>query len=312
MRRLLTIAALSVAYALVVVLGWIFGKKGLVAIALVAIALALAWYVGAFGLRVGTYNIRRFGVEPTDMDQLARVIERADVDVLAVQEIQDEEKLRKLAARLGRYKVALSRCGGRSAMRLGFLYDDAKLTLERTDEYPELDPDRRGDCGGERPGFLGVFRRGSRTIDLLSVHFVPGGDRERMTRRKEQWEKVHRIVAALRAGGAEVIVLGDVNATGYLDDANGERTFIDARAREAGLGVASSDLACSEYARRPDGVLGPSLLDHVVATPLTVAPWSIDVRGYCAELKCAPHTGDPPGEFARVSDHCPVTFRLTR
>jgi endonuclease/exonuclease/phosphatase family metal-dependent hydrolase len=277
-----------------------------------ALLLAIAWYLGAFGLRVGTYNIRRFGIEPTDMDRLARVIERADVDVLAVQEIQDEAKLRALASRLGRYKVALSRCGGRSAMRIGFLYDDTKVALERTDEYPELDPDRRGDCAGERPGFVGVFRSGSRTIDLLAVHFLPGGDREKMARRKEQWENVHRIVAALRAAGAEVIVLGDVNATGYLDDAHGERTFIDERATEAGLGVATSTLACSEYSRRPDGVLGPNLLDHVVATPRTVAPWSVGVRGYCAELRCAPHPGDPPPEFARVSDHCPVTFRLTR
>jgi exonuclease III len=310
--RLLKIFGLTIAYAVVVALGWIFGRKGAIVLALAALALAVAWYLGAFGLRIGTYNIRRFGVEATDMDQLARVIERADADVLAVQEIQDEAKLRALAARLGRYKVALSRCGGRSEMRIGFLYDDAKLTLERTEEYPELDPDRKDECGVERPGFLGIFRAGSRTIDLLSVHFAAGGEREKMVKRKDQWEKVHRIVAALRASGAEVIVLGDVNATGYLDDAHGERTFIEDRAKEAGLGVASAPLACSEYMRRPDGVLGPSLLDHVVATPHTVAPWSIDVGGYCAELRCAPHSGEPPREFARVSDHCPVTFRLIR
>jgi endonuclease/exonuclease/phosphatase family metal-dependent hydrolase len=311
MGRILKIAALACAYALVVVLNWLLGRRGVVALVLFAIALGAAWLLGAFGLRVGTYNIRRFGVEPTDMAELARVVREADADVLAVQEIQSEAKLRDLAGRLPRrYETVLSRCGGRSEMRLGFLYDPGRLTLERTREYPELDPDGRGACDGERPAFLGVFRAGRRTVSLLSVHFIPGGEREKMTRRKEQWDKVHCIVAALRAEGGDVVVLGDMNATGYLDDAHGERSFIDARAKEAGLDVATSALACSEYARRPDGVLGPNLLDHVVATPHTVAPWSAAVRGYCAELRCAPHAGDPPREFARVSDHCPVTFRV--
>src|SRR5437870_744442 len=70
-------------------------------------------------LRVGTYNIRRFGVEATDVDALTRIVQRAKVDVLAVQEIQSETKARELARRLS-MELALSRCGGRSEMFVGF------------------------------------------------------------------------------------------------------------------------------------------------------------------------------------------------
>jgi len=94
---------------------------------------------GCGGVRAGTYNIRRFGVEPTDLPRLAAIVEESGADVLALQEIEAEAAPRALAARLSRrgrsFVVALSTCGGKSGMRVGSLYDEARVRLVGTREF---------------------------------------------------------------------------------------------------------------------------------------------------------------------------------
>lgn len=263
------------------------------------------------GPRVGTFNIQQFGKRDTDMAKLTARVASLDADILAVQEIQSEPKLRQLAARLSgasrTYRVALSTCGGKSEMRVGFLYDERRVTLASTKEYPELDPGGDGRCtAGERPGFLGVFKDGERIVHLLAVHLAKGD----LSKRRKQWESAHAIAAKLREGGAtNVVILGDANSAGYRDDDGGERTFIDERARNAGMRVETRGIECSEY-WKTDGRYAPSLLDHAVATAGIVARGSARVHGYCAALRCKPQESSMPDEFESVSDHCPVTVDL--
>jgi endonuclease/exonuclease/phosphatase family metal-dependent hydrolase len=286
-----------------------------------ALALAATVHVAGRGcgrrtpVRVATFNIRQFGVEATDVPRLVELVRGLEADVVAVQEIQRPARLRELAARVShgnrRYAAALAACGGRREMYVGFLYDTARVRLVATREFPELDPDGDGRCGdGDRAGLLGTFDDGRRRLHLLVVHLSAGGEAERVARRREQWEQAHRIVAQLRREGADAVaILGDVNSTGYLDDAGGERRFIDDRARAAGMEVATRQLACSEYWRPRRDELAPSLLDHVVATPGVARAGSVRVHGYCVPLRCEPtSSAGAPHDYTHVSDHCPVTF----
>jgi endonuclease/exonuclease/phosphatase family metal-dependent hydrolase len=263
--------------------------------------------------RVGTYNIRMFGEETTDMNRLVAIVKATRADVLAVQEIKDEARMRDLAKRLSdgqrKFTFKLSECGGKSRLMVGFLYDAARVKLTSTREYAELDPDGDGSCTeGARPGLLGVFESDGRTFQLLVIHLAAGGKPDEFARRKEQWTRAHRIAASLRAAGP-VAILGDTNSTGFLDDRNGERTFIEEQAKRAGLDVATRDLGCSEYFGKEND-LKPSLLDHVVATPGLVKKGSMEVHGFCEELACAP-TKRAPDDYVKVSDHCPVTFDVS-
>src|SRR5699024_1114574 len=130
---------------------------------------------------------------------------------------------------------------------------------------------------------------GGAPLHLLAVHLTAGGAADKAARRREQWTRAHAIAAALRAGGARrVAIVGDTNSTGYLDNAHAERDFVEARARENAMEVATRLLGCSEYWPPRDGVLEPSLLDHVVATPALARAGSVRVYGYCAALACAP------------------------
>jgi endonuclease/exonuclease/phosphatase family metal-dependent hydrolase len=273
-------------------------------------------------VRVATYNIRQFGKANTDIDRLTTIIGQTDADVLAVQEIQSEKKLREVARRLSqgrrRFDVALSRCGGKSEMHVGFLYDTEKLAVVSTKEYPELDPNGGGSCNGERPGFAATFVEKAKNtrFTLLVVHLLFGGERERVDLRKEQWRKAHQIAADI-GKTTPVAILGDTNSTGWDDDDHGERTFIRDEAKKNGLVVATNDLRCSEYwtpGAKDDGEaegasLVPSTLDHVVASPSIVKRGSLEVHSFCKELACKA-TAKKPTDFEKVTDHCPVTFDL--
>lgn len=282
---------------------------------LLALGGALCWSRCAAGdLRVATFNIRNFRPEKTDVARLVTLLEELDADVIAVQEIEDPAGFKDVVGRIRapgrRYALALSRCGGRSAMHVGFVYDAARIELRGQQEYPELDPGGGGDCRGERSGLLGQFAESEVPFELLVVHLVATGDEERAARRRAQWDLALAIVARRRGEGAGAIaILGDTNSTGYMDDRWGERTFITRRLRETGLELPTSQLGCSAYWRPEPDTLAPSLLDHVVVTPGFPASGAAEVRGFCAEVACRGLPGDsPPPDYMKVSDHCPVVL----
>jgi hypothetical protein len=98
-----------------------------------------------------------------------------------------------------------------------------------------------------------------------------------------------------------------------LNDDNGERGFVDAAARGAGMSVVTGELGCSEYWRQSEGVYSPSLLDQAVATEGVVQRGSARVHGYCEALGCKAYRGKgAPEGWERVSDHCPVTIEVGR
>jgi endonuclease/exonuclease/phosphatase family metal-dependent hydrolase len=266
-------------------------------------------------LRVGTYNIRRFGVEPTDMKRLTAIVEDARVDVLGLQEVQRPEKVGDLAGLLShdghRFAYVLTKCSGKSEMHVGFLYDEARVRLASTREYPELDPGGGARCGDERSGLAARFEpvRGGRAFQLLVLHLVHGSERAQQTKRREQWGRAHRIAASLAKEGP-VAILGDVNSTGFLDDKGGERSFILDEAKRAGLEVPTSDLKCTEYFQPKGQPFTPSVLDHFVASPGFVRARAVQVHAFCAELACAT-TASPPLDYTAVSDHCPVTLDVS-
>ena len=285
---------------------------------LVILAIVLVLLRGARRgeLTFATYNIRRLGHDPTDMTRLATIVRETKADVLAIQEIEDKKALDDLAGRLSTlghpWANVVARCAGKSTLRVGFLYDPSRARLVSTRELPELDPSGDGACDdGERAGLAATFEpvRGGAKVTLLAVHFVAGSGEERLARRRVQWRRAHTIADALSRENA-VAILGDVNSVGYLDDAGGERSFVDGEAARANREIVTKDLRCTEYFHPdPNGPFLPSLLDHVVADRDLVEPSSVRVFGHCAALACK-ESRAAPADYDDVSDHCPVTFRL--
>ena len=280
------------------------------------------------------------------MKRLTTIIEDAGPpDVLGIQEVEKVESVRDLASRLShggrRFSYVLTKCSGKSKMHVGFLYDEERVKLLSTREYPELDPRGGEECGIERSGLAAKLERqdtSSKTelgaaFQLLVLHMIAGGEPSKQTRRREQWRRAHTIAKDLAKEGP-VAILGDTNSTGFLDDKHGERTFILDEAKRAGLEVPTSDLKCTEYFKKSSSSsssssfeeedegesssnnddddetpLTPSTLDHFVTSPGFGRPRSVEVHGYCAALACKPTTSVPV-DYRTVSDHCPVTLDL--
>lgn len=296
--------------------------RGLAAATLVALSVSAAAGLRAcererLPLRVGTFNIREFGHAPgTDLERLRELLREPGAAVLAVQEIQHELRFRELVQSLpGRWRYALAQCGGRGVMFVGFLWDESRVRELEREEYPELLPGGGRCTGGDRAGLRVRFAPvgGGESFELLTVHLRAGGGADRLAERKAQWQRALALVAQRReAGAGRVLLLGDVNSTGWLDDAGRERTFIQDRVREAQLEVGTGSLACSTYwdgAHR--GRWEPNVLDHVVGTLGAVREGSAQAHGYCAQLACRTTEGSVPSEdYTRVSDHCPVTVEL--
>ena len=138
---------------------------------------------------------------------------------------------------------------------------------------------------------------------LLVVHLkaTPEG----AAKRRDQWERAITIAEQHRARtGTPVGIIGDVNSTGFLNDGQGEATFLRERLRRAGMRLLTDGLACSEYFRGDAGLV-PNLLDHVAVQDRFPISAVAEVQGYCRASQCRP-LASAPDDFLMVSDHCPV------
>lgn len=270
---------------------------------LVALLLLLLMWCGRPRLALGTFNIRTFPGERTEPRAVAAAVAALDADVFAAQEIHDiaafDAVLERASALTGRRYRSVFGAARRGA-RVGVVFDAERLGL--ADAVPLADA----------VGPLGIAAllrdRGGRPVLFAALHLKAGGQPEDLDRRREQWSYLRGELPRLAARlAAPLVVAGDLNTTGYLDPRGEERRLVDGIAAELGLQVATASLPCSMYWRTRDRY-EVSLLDHVM-TPTAASLASADVLGMCAALACEPQD-EPPPEFDRVSDHCPVRVEL--
>lgn len=293
-------------------------------IVLLLLTLALLLWCRHHGppLVLGTFNIRTFPAEETDLEAVAAALAGLDADAFTVQEIGDPKALKRVLAIAGartgrRYEVVLSAsCRGRrrdanySRLHLGVVYDAARVELVERRDLSSGDS-----CpNGQPPATLALLRpHGGPPLALVSVHFQPGRGSREFAARRQQWQWLVGEIARLEAElGAPVVVAGDFNSTGYLAPASHERRFIDGLVEGGGLQLPSGALGCSMY-WQPDRKRSrwvPSLLDHVLA-PRGLEIARTEALGMCAALACEPQERAPAG-FDSISDHCPVRFELRR
>lgn len=282
---------------------------------LVAIALLL-WCRREAPLVLGTFNIKTFPQKKADLEAVAAALAELDADAIAVQEIRDWGKfyatLDRASALTGRRYAAVlkesCRPNSKGRLSVGVVYDTARLELK---DHRSLS---KGDVcpTGQAPALLASLRTASgRALTLVSVHFDSGDESRFFERRKPQWQWLTSLLPALRAEfGAEVVVAGDFNTTGYLDASSTERRFVDEMVERHALQLPTGGLRCTEYWQRDRNVQRweASLLDHVLGSK-ELSFGTPEALGMCAALACETQSAEPPAMGA-VSDHCPVRVEL--
>ncbi len=263
-------------------------------------------------LALGTFNIRMFPANTTDLEAVVAAIVELDADAFAVQEIVDpvafQRVLDRASARSGRrYQARLesARCPRRRGdLHVGVVHDANKLAA--------LESRLLGDATcpeGQPSGMLALLRASDgRRLALASVHFTAGDGKNPRAERAAQWTWLIDALPELQAEfDAPVIVSGDFNSTGFLREHDPERRFIDDLVERHALQLPTAELACSMY-WKPRTTYEPSLLDHVLA-PRELRLGPARALGMCAELACAPQASEPAA-WRTISDHCPVRVEV--
>ncbi|MDX2051341.1 MAG: endonuclease/exonuclease/phosphatase family protein [Polyangiaceae bacterium] len=284
--------------------------------------------------RIATWNLRWFPdgtpeAKPsggTDLNWLACVLSSLELDVVAVQEVKRtalaQQAMTQLLGALKQlsgatYALELDRCPLDDDAHVGFLYNTARVSIAKLQDYPSLNPYGVSCEGRLRTGFGGYVKiAGGPDLSLLSVHLKSGPDQRSYTLRRRSLAGMKDVFANANAAqpDGDVLVLGDFNTMG-CEDCAPLITGADEREVLAGeLGALvprfhrlPTDLSCSEYYAN-----GPSLLDHIVAAePFEEFPKDgrATVSGYCAEAKCAAFS-TPPAAYTALSDHCPIVMEL--
>ncbi len=258
---------------------------------------------------LGTFNIRMFPHEHTDLEAVARAIAELDADAFAVQEIVSPAAFARVLERASaltgrRYAVALemSHCPRRGTNTHAGVVHDLEV-------FERLESRMLGEftCPkGQPAGMVALLRaRDGRRLALASLHLSSGGGESMRAERMAQWAWLIDALPDLRAElDAPVVLAGDFNSTGYLVEGDPERVYSDTLVARHGLQLPTASLACSMYWRPPRRDFEVSLLDHIVA-PAGLSFGPAEALGMCAELACAPQTG-APATWRSVSDHCPV------
>jgi endonuclease/exonuclease/phosphatase family metal-dependent hydrolase len=270
---------------------------------------------------ISTFNIRMFPENATNRDRVKQLLVELDSDLIAVQEIRDEDALIELLRQASKdsgvrqFHLALSSCGGTGNIMTGLIYDSNKLTLQGVKQYREHRFEDIGDCKKSRmrAALLGIFKdTKGETLLALSVHMQHGPNPEQLEMRKMQWANVVKILnEAQKQFGGRAIALGDFNSTGFSDNAGNERDFIFKTTSDAGLNLATKDIACTSYwqPKGSEGDFAASILDHMVVGK---GNWSVpEPQGMCKKLACQnTPSSKPPPDYHNVSDHCPIRITV--
>jgi endonuclease/exonuclease/phosphatase family metal-dependent hydrolase len=264
--------------------------------------------------KVGTWNLEFLGAPgpqlrkdtpprgEDDYVAIGRKVVELGVAVLAVQEVNDEATLQQVAAGAGAsWKGLLGTTGtwddGKTAQRVGFLWDSAQVELLHAEELLQLPRRFDGQPIFHRVPVTACFRHGASGCDfrLVTVHLKAGQKALDEHKRRGEATELAAWLDALANDPREdpdVLLLGDFNSSPGADtetllEASGMRSWLEPRTK------------------------GPTILhfadpiDHVVAA------------ARCAEVRrdslaCDDDCDGLPREQWRkvYSDHFPVTVTL--
>lgn len=204
------------------------------ALALGALAAARLPAQQPVDFKVGTWNLEFLGADGNfrnnlpnrddrDLALLGKKVRELGVVALAVQEVNDEATLRKVAAAAGPAWDCLLGTSGewddkKTAQRVGFLWDTAAVELVHCEELLQLPREFEGKPIFHRVPVTGVFRHVGTRADfrLVTVHLKAGRKPDDEQKRRGESTLLAQWLDRLAQTPGEdqdVVLLGDFNCT---------------------------------------------------------------------------------------------------
>jgi len=262
---------------------------------------------------VSTYNIRNFDKDTqagkTNLVELGKILQTVKSDVMAFVEVVNEKAFDELIKKeLPGYEYVISSCGGFGKQKLAVAYNAKSFIYVRHEEDLGFSGDG-SKCGSLRPLFLVTLKKqDTKELYIFGVaHLKAGGTEASFSQRWKQYKKLG--VVAEAHSSKNLILLGDLNTTGYSIQDKDHAMFIDFLASNK-LTTNSEELACTSYWAGTSGSAEyqPSILDHIVVQEHIAADvHEVKLGAHCEKVNCAPATPEELGvSFKSVSDHCPI------
>lgn len=274
-------------------------------------------------LTIGGYNIRNFDYDQryrisTNKAELQNMIQKLNVDVLSVEEINNTQEFEKFVAnKLPGYGTELTRCGGEHGQHLGFVYNKNTVELLAFNEDLSIsEPGTPGSCdSGSRPLAIALFqiKATKQKFYGFTVHLKSGNQAASLKKRNKQYKIIQDTMLEIKSksGVVDFYVAGDFNTTDYLSR-GADYTDLNKAVKNMGMIDLASNLKCSAYywGGTDDGIETPSLLDHVLVTPglVKVKGPTAKASAHCELVSCREVPIKQLGiSYESVSDHCPLT-----
>ena len=163
-------------------------------------------------LEIGTWNIENYPKSSLSKDMVSRVLNKLDIDIMAVQEISSTDSFRELLVEMPKFSgVIAGQNGGQRSQNVGLIYRTAEFKLVSSEDL------FRGE--GEafpRPPLivrLDPVKEGLNDIVAIVVHLKAFGDEDSAQRREQANIKLEAYASALLAKepSLKVVLLGDFN-----------------------------------------------------------------------------------------------------
>ncbi|MCP4448790.1 MAG: hypothetical protein GY811_26170 [Myxococcales bacterium] len=248
---------------------------------------------------LATWNIENFPKEATTPKVVADLIASLDIDMVAVQEIQDQAAFEEVVARLRGYDglVSSHTYGDGSYQKVGYIYRSSLVSVSGAFLL-------FGDSGYEfpRPALkLDVVVHGDEAISFtaLALHLKAGGGFSDRERREEAIVILENFLRTTvdGAGNDRIAVIGDFNDT--LGTGSAVFSPFTGASDRYTMRTASNE-AAGDVSFVPSSVL----LDHIVTT-------SEFDDAFASGNTIIPRLDmQMSGYEGQVSDHLPVIMRL--
>jgi endonuclease/exonuclease/phosphatase family metal-dependent hydrolase len=247
---------------------------------------------------IATWNLMNFPASSSTPARVAELIRRMDIDLIAVQEINDTASFRTLVLDLPGYEgmVLDDVCSMGEFQMTGFVYRASTVTLDSAEcifvgqQYAFPRPPLEGHFTLDEPG-LGPVQ-----VIVIDVHLKAGMSADDESRRRAGVELLEGRIAWITDSGsaAGVILLGDMNDeigdppaynvfTSFLEDP-ASYTFLDAPLAVSGA------FSYIPYRSLIDHiVITKALLDEYGSGPTAVIPLDAMGLGFDYETQISDH-----------------------
>lgn len=253
--------------------------------------------VGQSTLEVVTWNIENFPVHANTSNAVKEIIEEADVDLIAVQEIASKSEFNSLVEALEGWSGYVEDYAG--SQWLGYLYKDSEITV--LSQPQNLFPDTSDEYNYaftfvRRPLHMKFQHSSGLTIDVINVHMKCCDDSE--DRRRSGAELLKEYIDSNLAN-TPVILLGDFNDEIIDQEDNVYQNFIDDGANYlfATMSIAQGPSSGWSYPSWPSQIDQILITDELFNKSTETVVLTLD---------------DCSVTFnSQVSDHRPVMIRLS-